>query len=122
MMRLMDSGFSIAVEASAPGSQLIAISGELDLAVAHRLNEALEEVPDQAIVLIDLRDCSFIDSTGLASIVKGRQRQEASGGSLAVFGAAHQVKRLFEVVGLAEDGLAFESREQASSALKSARS
>jgi anti-anti-sigma factor len=122
MMGVMDSGFSIAVEASAPGSHRIAISGELDLATADRLNQALDEIPDEAIVLIDLRECSFIDSSGLASIVKARQCQEASGGQLAVFGAAHQVQRLFEVVGLAEDGLAFEGLEEASSALASARS
>jgi anti-sigma B factor antagonist len=122
MMRVMDRGFSIAVEASAPGSHRIAISGELDLAVADRLNVALEEIPARATVLIDLRKCTFIDSTGLASIVKGRQRREASGGNLAVFGAADQVRRLFEVVGLAEDGLAYESLEEASSALASARS
>lgn len=51
----------------APGSGLarLSLSGELDVATAPRLEEALSDVDDAVVVILDLSDVSFMDSSGL---------------------------------------------------------
>jgi anti-anti-sigma factor len=109
----VDTAFSVDVQVIAPGQSLVAVAGELDLATAARLEEALIALPPGDLVLIDLAACEFIDSTGMATIVRTQQRQEDGGGHLAVFGASDQVARILEVVGLTEDWLVFATREEA---------
>jgi anti-anti-sigma factor len=49
----------------------VAVSGEIDVATAHEFETSLTEAsrPDQPLV-IDLRDTSFMDSTGLSVLVR----------------------------------------------------
>jgi anti-sigma B factor antagonist len=52
-------------------ARVVAVEGELDLASAPRLSEALgrlSEAPEAPLV-VDLSRCAFIDSTGIAAIV-----------------------------------------------------
>jgi anti-anti-sigma factor len=96
-----------------PDGRLIAIAGELDLAVADQLTAALERASECSLVLIDLGSCEFVDSTGLAAFVKAANQMEGEGGRLAVFGAGDQVLRVLAITGLTENGLVFESVEEA---------
>lgn len=88
------------------GIRVIAVRGELDLSTAPELEEALEEaVADgTASVLVDLAECEFIDSTGIALIVKAWQRldRDAGGGEgrVVVCGPNAQVRRVLEITGL----------------------
>jgi len=57
---------------------VISVSGELDLAAADDLAGAirdLEEIDSSAIV-IDLSDLSFIDSTGLQTLLSAKSRSD----------------------------------------------
>ena len=60
--------------AQAPGTLVIAVGGELDLSVAGRLGEAIECCSGAKQILIDLEACDFIDSTGIAVIVRAHLR------------------------------------------------
>lgn len=97
------------------GRAEIEVRGELDLAVADRLREAIER-KDEEQVLIDLAACEFIDSTGIAVIVHASQ---ADGRKLVVHSPSAQVLRIFEVTGLTGNGLVFGDREEALSACAS---
>jgi anti-anti-sigma factor len=90
----------------------IEIEGELDLAVADQLREAIERTDGQR-VLINLASCEFLDSTGIAVIVHASQ---AEGRRLVVHSPSAQVLRVLEVTGLTGNGLVFERREEALSA------
>jgi hypothetical protein len=60
-----------------PGCCVIGVKGELDLAVADRLSDALGRVGQYGAVLVDLGDREFVDSTGLARVSgDGEQRHE----------------------------------------------
>jgi anti-anti-sigma factor len=96
-----------------PDSRLIAIAGELDLAVADQLTAVLARASGCSLVLVDLGSCEFIDSTGLAAFVQASSQIEGEGGRFAVFGASDQVLRVLSVTGLTENGLVFESVEEA---------
>ncbi len=76
--------------------------GELDLATAPRLKQALEqavEVPGELV--IDMRACSFIDSMGIAVLAGTASRLREDGRHLVIRGVGRRVMRTFEIAGLA---------------------
>jgi anti-sigma B factor antagonist len=88
------------------GVRVIAVQGELDLSTAPALEEPLESALSNgaAALMIDLSRCEFIDSTGIAMIVRTWQRLEngdgAEGGHLAICSQNEQVLRVLEISGL----------------------
>jgi anti-sigma B factor antagonist len=101
-----------------PGCREIQVNGELDLAVADRLDEVLDTaVENCSLVLIDLGRCDFIDSSGIAVILRAHNRMAAQGRRLAVHGPGDQVLRIFTMTGLISNGLVFDSVGEALAAL-----
>jgi stage II sporulation protein AA (anti-sigma F factor antagonist) len=97
------------------GCREIHVEGELDLAVADRLSDALERAAEQDRVVIGLERCTFIDSTGIAIIVKAHRELAKEGRALTVYGASDQVLRILSITGLTDDGLVFENAGDARS-------
>ncbi|HVS99833.1 MAG TPA: STAS domain-containing protein [Solirubrobacterales bacterium] len=91
------------------GAWVITVAGELDLAVADQLEAAIDRVAADAVVLVDLEPCEFIDSTAIALFVAARRRRRADGRQLAILRPTDQVKRVLELTGLTDNGLVFES-------------
>ena len=83
---------------------VIAVSGELDLASSPALQEELDRVAasDAQLLIIDLRDLDFMDSTGLSVLVRAHQRIEEQGRQLAMVKGPQQVQRLLSLTGVAE--------------------
>lgn len=101
------------------------IHGELDLSTATQLEGPLDEATrsTDAAVLIDLADCQFIDSTGIALIVRAWQRVDAAAGNggeggLVLCCQNEQVRRVLEVTGLEHSLRVFPSRDEAVAALR----
>ncbi|HYP56559.1 MAG TPA: STAS domain-containing protein [Solirubrobacterales bacterium] len=106
--------FNLRQREAAPRCHEIQIEGELDLAVAERLWQTLgEALREHDEVLVDLAGCEFIDSTGIAMLVRAHNESEARGRRFVVHSASRQVLRVLEVTGLTENGLVFESQERA---------
>jgi anti-sigma B factor antagonist len=106
--------FRLTERCSRLGCLEILVEGEVDLAVADQLQRALERAaPEHDQVLIGLDDCEFIDSTVIAMILRAHSKMTAEGRRLAVYGPSNQVHRILSVTGLTEDGLVFESLEEA---------
>ncbi len=97
-----------------PGCRAIEVEGELDLAVAAEMEAALgRAVAECERLLIGLENCEFIDSTGIAAIVRAHNQMLERGGRCAVYGATGAVHRTLAITGLTENGLVFETAEQA---------
>jgi anti-sigma B factor antagonist len=99
----MQSDF--AVESRSIGAATVLIlTGELDLVSGPRLAEALRRVEDSdaELLVLDLRELEFMDSTGLHLLVKAQQMAERSGRRLALVRGGEQVQRLLSLTGLAE--------------------
>lgn len=101
-----------------PGTRDVQIKGELDLAVAGQLDEVLTAaVAECSQVLVGLEDCDFIDSSGIAVILRAHNRMEEAGNRLVVYAPTDQVLRVLSMTGLTSNGLVFKSAEEALSAL-----
>jgi anti-sigma B factor antagonist len=84
---------------------VVSLRGELDLATAPQLREVLDEIKREGPILINLNDCEFIDSTGIAVIVRAWQQRNAIDGDgpappLALCAPKNQVSRLLEMTGI----------------------
>lgn len=101
---------------------MIAVRGELDLSTAPDLEGPLDAAVEgeEGSVLIDLAECEFIDSTGIALIVRAWQRLDADGsGTLAICAPNQQVRRVLDVSGLDQSIPVHPDRESGVSALRS---
>jgi anti-sigma B factor antagonist len=63
-------GGNLEVGHVAPGLAVVSVHGEHDLSSEPGLSEALDEAAAHSSVIIDLSDCSFIDSTVIAALVR----------------------------------------------------
>jgi anti-sigma B factor antagonist len=107
------------------GVRVIAIRGELDLSTASDLEGPLEEViaSGDAAVLVDLSGCEFIDSTGIALIVRAWQRLDqaadgAGSGRLVICSDNDQVRRVLEITGIELSIPIHRTRDEALAALR----
>ncbi len=80
---------------------ILAISGEFDLSCSDSLDEMREEALATGLpVVIDLTRCEFIDSHGLAGIIRAFNQSTDAGLPFALAGSGPQVRRVLEVAGL----------------------
>ena len=104
------------------GVFVILVEGELDMNTAAELERHLEAplAASDSVLLIDLSRCEFIDSTGIALIVRSWQTLDGDGnGQFALCGIGHQVKRVLDITGLEETIPTHPNREQALERLRS---
>jgi anti-sigma B factor antagonist len=95
--------FDVGSEVVEGDVHVIAVRGEIDLSTAPELREQLESALQQAepSILIDLTECDFVDSTGVALIVEAWQRiGEQEKGRLALCCPNSQVRRVLEITGI----------------------
>ena len=99
----MQNNFQIATRRDGSAA-IIAVTGELDLASSPALREELERaLQDGAeLVILDLRELMFMDSTGLSVVVKAHQRGLEAGYRFAVVRGGKQVQRLLTLTGVGE--------------------
>jgi len=92
------NGFVCLRDASDDGTIRFALSGELDIATAAELDQALRAAQQNSgLLTVDLRRLSFMDCRGLAVIVAAAERAGASGGSFRIVRGPPHVHRLFTV-------------------------
>lgn len=99
---------------------VILVEGELDMSTAAQLEQELEvplAAPDSTL-LLDLSRCEFIDSTGIALIVRAWQRLDGNG-SFSLCGVGNQVKRVLDITGLETTIPTHPSRDNALARLRS---
>ncbi len=86
------------------GVGYLRLSGEFDLAVAARVNDAAESLITQALgrLVLDLSRLRFIDSSGLRVIVVLNRRAAEGGWSLQLVRPAQPVLKVFQISGLEE--------------------
>jgi anti-anti-sigma factor len=103
------------------GVQTIFVRGELDLSTAPELEAPLEQALEggKGSVLIDLTRCEFIDSTGIALIVRAWQRLQSgeNGRALVICTENDQVRRVLEITGLELSIPVHTTRDEALAAL-----
>ena len=85
------------------GTIVVRIVGEVDLASAPDLREALIELIDgqgNLFVQLDLEHLSFIDSTGIGVLVRALRSVRQKGGDLTLINCRPSTLRILEIAGL----------------------
>ena len=99
----MQNQFQVEVHRNGAAA-VVAVSGELDLASGPELEAELDQLtgPDIQLVVIDLRQLDFMDSTGLSILVRAHQRLAGEGCEMGLVKGSQQVQRLLDLTGVAE--------------------
>jgi anti-sigma B factor antagonist len=109
-------GRGVQINSEGTDPVVVSVVGEVDLATAEQLEQALGEALAAAGaggVRADLSGVDFMDSAGLRVLIAARRRAEESDRPFALSQASDQVSRLLEITGLTE---AFAGGDQGRSA------
>jgi anti-sigma B factor antagonist len=93
--------FSVTVNTDGDRSTVF-LRGELDLSGVDRAREAVEqaEASDASLLVLDLSELEFIDSTGLEVVLRAARRAHDSGRRLIVARPSRYVRRLLSMTAI----------------------
>jgi anti-sigma B factor antagonist len=97
---MMQKPFEITVEERGTHA-LVGLCGEFDLAAVEAVETALRPLEARfASVILDLREVTFLDSTGLRAIVSADARARKGGFELQIVRGSEGVQKLLYLAGL----------------------
>jgi anti-sigma B factor antagonist len=91
--------FDVRSEKVPGGAEAVFVTGDLDLATAPRLDEALADV-SAGVIVVDLSDCTFLDSAGIRALVRAAGSFEEAGRELRLVTSDVGIGRLLEITGV----------------------
>lgn len=81
--------------------QVFGVAGEIDVHTAPQVDEALAAAAGPgALIVVDLSQVEFIDSTGLSVLVRALARARDEDGALAVVATTERVTKVLRLTGL----------------------
>jgi anti-sigma B factor antagonist len=98
------SPFDLTIERRDGGAVHFRLSGELDISTAQRLEDDLHRVEAEKpeLIVLDLRDLAFMDSTGLRLLILADQRAREEGRRLAIGRGNEMIQRVLRLTRLDE--------------------
>jgi anti-anti-sigma factor len=86
------------------GKVTISLKGELDLSSVGKVQEALHrvEADGPAVLVLDLSNLTFLDSTGLRAVVTADERAREDGRRFVIVRGPEAVQRVFSITRLEE--------------------
>jgi anti-sigma B factor antagonist len=83
---------------------VIHLAGELDMETAPRLAACIDDqlAGGPAQLVINLKDLTFCDSRGIATLISAAARCQQAGGLLHLAGASGNVARVLDITGVGE--------------------
>ena len=81
------------------GILIFQVSGEINISTSPELRKSFEKQLSKKVV-VDLEKVTYIDSSGLATLVEMLKKTKAQGGTLGLAGMSDKVKSLFEITKL----------------------
>ncbi len=103
----LGNGYSLSRIARNGAGVTRALSGEIDIANAEAFTDEVHSLVEDADcqVALDLRNCQFIDSTGIRALMVLAQEQQARGQTLKLSGVTGEPLRVLGLSGLLDSGL-----------------
>jgi anti-anti-sigma factor len=108
----LGNGYSLFRMAGNGDGVTLAISGEIDIANSEAFTDEVQSVGGaDGPVVLDLRDCTFIDSSGIRALVILAREQQARGQTLKLSGVTGEPLRVLRLSGLLDSDLLSEDGE-----------
>ena len=111
--------FSVSVSKET-GSSTIRINGEVDIHTCPKLTLQLNTLisEGQNVLIVNLENVHYIDSTGLGTIAHAARNIEQKNGKMLLISNKPQIKKLFEMSGLKDKNISlFENESTAKESL-----
>lgn len=84
------------------GLIIVSLTGEVDMRTSPELREALQEISKEQVakVAINLQQVSYIDSSGIATLIECLKNVSRYGGALVLIGVNEDIYPVFELAHL----------------------
>jgi anti-sigma B factor antagonist len=83
------------------GRTVVALSGEIDMEEAPKVRRVLlDSMRQKRDILVDLSQVTYIDSSGIASLIEGLQTARKQKNDLALVSVSQRVRRVLELARL----------------------
>ena len=99
------------------GVLVFLVSGEINISTSPELKKNFEKQPSAKIV-VDLEKVTYIDSSGLATLVEILKKTKSQNGRLGLSGMSDKVKSLFEITKLDKLFSIFKTQQDAVAQVK----
>ena len=93
------------------------VNGEINISTSPDLKKHFEKQPSKKVI-VNLERVTYIDSSGLATLVEMLKKTRSQGGALGLAGMSDKVKSLFEITKLDKLFSIFPSQDEAVSKIK----
>jgi anti-sigma B factor antagonist len=94
------NNLELVVESLPGNGNVVHVHGELDLGNVGELRQALTRAHSDGALVVDLTDCSFLDSSGLRLLLETAKTREDEGRGLVLVAPQGGVRRTLEIAGL----------------------
>lgn len=98
------------------GVAVFQVTGEINISTSPDLLKVFEKESPKKIV-VDLEKVSYVDSSGLATLVEMLKKARAAGGALGLAGMSDKIRSLFEITKLDRLFSVYPNRAKAIAAL-----
>jgi anti-anti-sigma factor len=95
----LENEFLIESEMNSPGTLTMRVVGELDAATADRLGDTLGEWLGITECVVDMSDCTFVDSKGLSALLMCR-REIGESTPMRLVAVSPNVEHVLRLAGL----------------------
>ncbi|MFQ5450645.1 MAG: STAS domain-containing protein [Nitrospinaceae bacterium] len=108
-------GIELQSDQVANGTVTVKIKGEIDMSTSSQVRDYLGHYfkENQKVVVVDLSDVSYIDSSGIATLVEGLQWSHSCKKKFRLTGLSPMVKDVFEIARLLTVFDIYDSKEEA---------
>ncbi|MBT7858224.1 MAG: STAS domain-containing protein [Nitrospinaceae bacterium] len=98
---------------------LVRVSGEVDMSNSPTVRDSLMGLVKDKVpaIVVDLEAVSYMDSSGIATLVEGLQETSSYGGKFRIAGLSEKVKQVFELARLTDVFDIYADAEQAKEGL-----
>ena len=94
-----DAELSLSTETS-EGLAVVRVAGDFDLSTIDVFDEELEPSVSADLVVIELSGCTFLDSSGLRTLVRAQRRVAEAGGRLVLVAPSQPARRVLDIATL----------------------
>jgi anti-sigma B factor antagonist len=99
---MVDAGSSDVLSVQVDNDGTIVVCGDIDIAGGPVLDEALRSQESGALMTLDVYNVSFIDSSGLRSLLNASRRAAERSSHVVLRNVGPEVARLLEITGTTE--------------------